>query len=273
MVDVMQFYLDDSGTRHPRHDRGTQPEHGYDWFALGGILVDQQDEPEARDLHAAFRENWGIEAPLHSSEIRSQNENFLWLRGLNRKDQDRFYEELYQLMRAAPVIGLACVVDRPGYNHRYLQMYQQEPWLLCKTAFSVAVERAAKYAREKGYRLRVLPERCNKPEDALIRGYYDELRADGLPFAAESSSKYQPLAAKEFQQTLYEFRPKAKTSPMAQFADLFLWPICIGGYHASNRPYARLMKDGKLIECFLPKETWPMRATKYSCFDLVERRP
>jgi hypothetical protein len=59
---------------------------------------------------------------------------------------------------------------------------------------------------------------------------------------------------------------------MAQFADLYLWPMCIGGYHASNRTYARLIKDGKLMECALPTNDWLTLGTKYSCFDLVQKK-
>lgn len=92
-----------------------------------------------------------------------------------------------------------------------------------------------------------------------------------MPFATEASDKYAPIGSAQFSETLYELRPKMKTSPMSQLADLYLWPICMGGYNARNRPYARLKADRKLIECFLPEEQWPMRATKYSCFDLVER--
>lgn len=66
---------------------------------------------------------------------------------------------------------------------------------------------------------------------------------------------------------------KNKSSPMAQLADLYLWPICVGGYHASNRPYQRLKEDGKLIECVLEEKDWPMLASKYSCFDKVVRKP
>jgi hypothetical protein len=49
--------------------------------------------------------------------------------------------------------------------------------------------------------------------------------------------------------------------------------ICMGGYHATNRPYQRLLMDGKLRECNLDEKEWPTLATKYSCFDLVERKP
>jgi hypothetical protein len=150
---------------------------------------------------------------------------------------------------------------------------KSRPWLLCKTAFSVAVERAAKHAKAHGYKLRVAPERCNKAEDGFLERYYESLKIEGMPFAEGTSEKYGPLSATEFRETLYEFRPKKKRSPMAQLADLYLWPICMGGYHASNRTYSRLREDGKLIECHLPEVDWPMLATKYSCFDLVKRKP
>lgn len=121
--------------------------------------------------------------------------------------------------------------------------------------------------------MRVSPERCNKPEDAILKGYYHELKKTGLPFAPGTSEKYRPLTPEQFTETLYEFMPKYKSSPMAQLADLYLWPMCMGGYLASNRPYQRLMEDGKLIECMMPEDYKPMQATKYSCFDLVERKP
>lgn len=272
MAKVINFYLDNSGTRYPNKKRGKEAKHGYDWFALGGILVHAEEEASARELHRAFCTRWKITYPLHSAEVRSENENFFWLRGLEECEHDKFLEELYQLMREAPVVGLACVVDRPGYNGRYSEKYQKSPWLLCKTAFSVAVERAAKYARSHNARLRVAPERTNGPEDAYLKSYYGSLKTDGMPFEASTSEKYRPLSPADFRETLYEFRPKFKSSPMAQMADLYLWPICMGGYHGSNRTYARLLEDGKLIECRLPEPDRPALATKYSCFDLVSRK-
>jgi hypothetical protein len=272
-VSVINFYIDDSGTRYPNRKPGKKAEHGYDWFALGGVLVKATDETKARDLHHTFCERWELDYPLHSSEIRSRNKRFDWLGRLGKADLDEFHESLYQVMKEAPTVGLACVIDRPGYNKRYAEMYAKERWLLCKTAFSVVVERATKYARTNECRLRVAPERCNKAEDGFLSSYYESLKADGMPFAEKNSDKYHPLSAEEFRETLYEFKPKQKSSPMSQFADLYLWPVCMGGYHASNKPYARLLKDGKLIECHLPEVDLPTLATKYSCFDLVKRKP
>lgn len=269
---TLNLYLDDSGTRHPSHKIGKKPAHGYDWFALGGILVRSDEEESARELHSKFCEKWEIVAPLHSSEIRSQNENFEFLRRWDKEKLEAFYDELYGLMREAPVMGIACTVDRPGYNGRYLEQYKQNPWMLCKTAFTVVVERAAKYAIGQNMKLRVHPERCNKTEDASLEGYYKALRSEGMPFAKDNSDKYRPLSPEQLNQTLYEFKTKNKTSPMAQLADLYLWPICMGGYNMSNRPYQRLMEDGKLIDCHIEENERPTLGCKYSCFENVQRK-
>jgi hypothetical protein len=69
-----------------------------------------------------------------------------------------------------------------------------------------------------------------------------------------------------------EFKTKQKTSPMAQLADRYLWPICMGGYHTSNRPYQRLTGDGKLIDCHIKEDERPMLGSKHSCFEDVERK-
>lgn len=274
MVEVYSLYLDDSGTRHPTNKPGKKAEHGYDWFALGGVLIREEDEDEARRQHEAFLVRWPSigETPLHSSEIRSQNEGYGWLRGLAKDEAGRFYEELYCLMRDAPVVGIACVIDRPGYNDRYLEKFEQNPWMLCKSAFSMVVERAAKVARQEERKLRVFVERCNKTEDRMIQGYYDTLRKEGHPFAVENAGKYAPLTQEQFAETLYDLKFKRKSSPMAQLADLYLWPMCVGGYHVSNRPFKRLMSDGKLIETRLDLEAIPTLGSKYFCFDKVERR-
>jgi hypothetical protein len=85
-------------------------------------------------------------------------------------------------------------------------------------------------------RLRIYPERCNKKEDGVLKGYYNELKTGGPPFDPTTSEKYRPLAAEEFNATLLEFLPKAKTSPMVQFADLYLWPMCMGGLQTGQSP-------------------------------------
>ncbi len=128
MADVLQFYIDDSAVRNPDKKPGKRPEHGYDWFALGGILLKEEDESEARERHGAFCQRWNITYPLHSSEIRGRTLNFLWLEDA-QDERERFYEGLCCLMRDCPVVGLACVIDRPGYDKRYAEKYAGQRWL------------------------------------------------------------------------------------------------------------------------------------------------
>ncbi|MFA6220538.1 MAG: DUF3800 domain-containing protein [Erythrobacter sp.] len=268
MPDLL-LYLDDSGTRNP--DRGCKaiadPDRP-DWFALGGILLASEDESAARQLHSDFCRRWDITYPLHSSDIRFRKGEFNWLKHLSIPEFERFHEDLAATLIAMPVRGIACVIDRPGYNNRYLEKYGRQRWSLCKTAFSVVVERAAKAAISEGRRLRVFPERADKQADGWLAGYFRDLREAGMPFAVATSEKYAPLTNGDLGHTLREFRPKYKSSPMVQIADLYLYPICRGGY-VDYRPLSILREEGKLIDCTLSDDELPSRGIKYSCFELV----
>lgn len=271
MARILQFYVDDSGTRHPDHNPGRRPAHGYDWFVLGGVLIAEEDEELVREKHRLLVEKWALTAPLRSADIRGQHGGFSWLGTRSDEDRAQFLEELYRLLAQPQLLGLACVIDRPGYNFRYLEKYGRERWSLCKTAFAVAVERATKFAMRSGRKLRVLVERSDKKTDAWITGYYENLKSAGTPFAIESSNKYAPLTSEDFSSYLYELRLKNKSSPMVQIADLFLWPICMGGYNPGNRPFVRLKADGRLLDCVLSSEAAAAEGIKYSCWDLVGR--
>jgi hypothetical protein len=58
---------------------------------------------------------------------------------------------------------------------------------------------------------------------------------------------------------------------MVQFADLYLWPMAMGGYDENNRPYKRLLEDGKLIDCIYNDAEVPHLGIKYSCFDFKKK--
>lgn len=273
MVAVSTFFMDDSGTRHPDH-KISVAHHGNDWFALGGILIDDELIDDAKAQVAIFRARWPQlgDAPLHSYEIRGNHENFAWL-GQDPHLRHRFLTELEQLLLQLPVIGLACVIDRPGYNARYREKYGRQQWRLCKTAFEVVVERAVKHSAERRRKLRVYVERSSKADDTLMKEYYNALKQQGHSFNPDTAAVYNPLGSVDFASTLYEFRAKGKSSVLMQIADLYLWPMCIGGYDAGNRAYSALLDAGKLIDCCLSPEQIAERGIKYSCFDLVERKP
>ena len=59
MHQELKLYIDDSGTRHPNRNPKL-PSHGYDWFSLGGVVIDAELEDSARGLHAAFCKTWKI---------------------------------------------------------------------------------------------------------------------------------------------------------------------------------------------------------------------
>ena len=264
MVDVINFYMDDSGTRHPsKIDSYT---HGDRHFALGGVLIHDDDEKIARELYHEFCKNWGIDYPLHSYEIRNKKKNFSWLEDASDTDFEKFMSQLTSLLVDVPVIGHACVVDRAGHRKRFEELYNEDQWCLTRTTFNIAVERACKFAISKGCRLRVAPERCNKVEDAKLKEYYNGLKISGHPFNEGQAAQYQPLNADTFQNTLYEFKPKYKSSPMAQLADLYLWPIIQGKYAPGYRPYVKLISERKLIDAHLTEEQLPELGIKYSSF-------
>jgi hypothetical protein len=269
MPKVMCLYLDDSGTRNP--DRRVPEEFTYrDWFTLGGFLAKEGDEGVIRTAHSKFCEGWGIKYPLHSYDIRAEKENFTWLGSLQDREYKKFMRELSEMLLSVPAIGHACVVDRPGYNHRYREKYGRQTWMLCRTAFAVICERAAKHARNSGCRLRVYVEEGDKSADDNIRDYYAALRKEGMPFTTDQSAKYAPLSPAELAHTLYDLDFKAKSSPMAQIADLYTYPIARGGYDPEYFPYVQLRQRNKLIDCLLKTEEVPHLGIKYSCFELVE---
>ena len=264
MTPTLHLYLDDSGSRDL--DR-TQSQTGSDWFALGGLLIREEDEASARQSHANFCQDWHISKPLHSYEIRKRTANFDWLNQLSEQQRQQFFDELTQMLVALPVLGTACVIDRQGYNDRYRAQYGLRRWALCKTAFSIVVERAAKYARQQDRRLKVFYERSDKQNEARMDGYFAALRSSGMPFDQISSQPYSPLSSVQMQKTLWECRKKFKTSPIMQFADLYLFPLCIGGYDQTDRALMTLRKHDRIIDCVLPSQNQRDMGVKYSCFD------
>lgn len=262
MSAAYDLYMDDSGTRHP--DRQLKHNGNPDWFALGGILVHQDDKPACHALHSALCEKWEIESPLHSEEIRNSKKNFRWL----HKDQDRkrkFWSELEEMLVAMPVLGVACVVDRVGYHNRYHEKYGTQKWSLCKSAFAICVERAGKFAMERGAKLNVYVERSDRKTDGQVKSYFEDIKGQGHPFDQSNASNYAPLTQSELASTLYDFKMKYKTSRMMQIADLYLYPICRGGYDRSYRPFATLTSSSKLIDCRVDDAI--KNGIKYYCFD------
>jgi hypothetical protein len=268
MPNVMSLYLDDSGTRNP--DRKLPEKFMFrDWFTLGGFIAKEENEGAIETAHSVFCGDWGITYPLHSYDIRAQTKNFTWLKGLDEREYNRFMRELGAMLLSIPVIGHGCVVDRPGYNKRYREKYGRQTWMLCRTAFAVAVERAAKYSKDNKRKLRVYVEEGDKTADDMIRNYYNALRTEGMPFASDRMAKYAPLSNEDLAATLYDLKFKNKTSRLAQIADLYAYPIARGGYDSEFLPYVQMKQQKKIIDCLLKEDEIPHQGIKYSCFELA----
>lgn len=266
-MECTTFFVDESGPK-TFHTTG-EPASERQWFAYGGILINDEDIPDAKKKIEEFRKRWPQldGAPLHSAEIRNANKNFSWLRGDENKElRTEFLEDLDQMLLALPVIGLSCVIDRKGYEARYGGISAQERWRLCKTAFAISIERAAKFAIKNQRSLRVYVERCSAKDDARLKGYFDEMKQSGLWFDSQKSAGYTPLSSAQLNQTLYEFALKYKQSLLMTIADLYLWPMCVSGYNKNQRNYVSLVTHARIIDCSLSPSEIESMGIKYSCF-------
>ena len=259
------LFIDDTGSRDPDHRQPEQRRDKMDCFGLGGILIKEEDVEGLKQAHSAFCAKHGITYPLHSQEIRGGRREFGWLK--KPENARVFFPALDEFMMALPIIGIATVIDRPGYVARYKESYEERLWLMCKTAYSILIERAAKYADSQGRVLRVFFEECGKHEDRDIIQYAKALKSDGMPFSVEGSGAYASLSAEDFKRIVMgEPKRRSKKTPMIQVADLMLYPMAKGGYEPTYKPYVDLMAAGKLIDALLPPQDRPYLGIKYSCF-------
>ncbi|MBS0155182.1 MAG: DUF3800 domain-containing protein [Nitrospira sp.] len=274
MPDKYVLYIDDSGSRDPDRADFTGRSDDMDCFALGGYLLKEEDIPHLRRKHADFCEQWKITYPLHSSSLRGGRGNFAWLK--KPENAGLFMPALQEYLLSLPLLGIACVIHRPGYVARYKNTYRESLWYMCKTAFTILVERSAKYADEQGRKLEIVFEGTGKREDRDIKRYLKELKTIGNPFNQQSSQGYRPLSPADFTRIILgEPHQKTKDIPMLQVADLILYPIAKAGYDRSYRPYVKLKEERKLIDCWLSDDQIQFRGIKYSCFDGAkkEKRP
>lgn len=261
------LYFDDTGSRDPDRGDYEQRKDGMDCFGLGGFLLKEEDIPDLRKKHTAFCEKFNFEYPLHSSSIRGGRDNFGWLRIPERAGD--FIPALNTFLLSLPIVGMACVIDRPGYVARFKETYPENLWYMCKTAFSILVERSAKFADEQGRQLEIVHEKSGKLEDRDIRAYLKELKKTGSPFSQTASQGYTPLEAADYRRIILgEPHQKSKLIPMLQVADLVLYAIAKGGYDKNYRSYRELQESGKLIDSRFSKEDIPFRGIKYYCFNV-----
>lgn len=267
----LHLYLDDSGSRYSDRVQNLPRVDGMDYFALGGVLVEEEAIGEVLVAHAAFAARWNLTAPLHSTKIRGARAAFSWL-STDQERANRFFVDLEEMILSSPIIALGCVIDRPGYVARYADKYP-EPWLLCQTAFAILIERAAKHARRLDKRLIIYFEESGKNEDRALMAYMKALKANGMPFEGSAAAGYESLSAEGFRAIVRgEPNRVTKKVPMIQLADLVLYAVARGGYHRDYPPFRALHDRRKILDAVLEPEAVPSLGVKYSCFDTTKAR-
>lgn len=262
---TLHLYIDDTGTRSLDYEQQIARHDGMDHFAFAGYLIDSEDTAIIDSQHSELCTDLSIDYPLHSTAIRCRNKNFHWL----SKDKNRagiFYKRLEDFILQSPVIGVGCVINREGYAKRYYEKYGTKKWKLCKSAYSILIERCAKYAFYNGKKLAVYIESSGKREDNLIKEYHREIYENGMPFDKGVSAKYKPMTAEEFKITLLK-NPKflKKDNPRIQLADLLAYPIAKGQFESNYKPYQDLIVREMLIDQMV--EDCEVVGIKRYCFD------
>ncbi|MEW5856114.1 MAG: DUF3800 domain-containing protein [Cyanobacteriota bacterium] len=257
------LYIDDSGSPKP------DPNDPYPFFAMGGVLIERSNEHTIRTLLTDFKTRWNIleETPLHGNEIRSRKKHFAWLGNLSPEEYSLFIEDITNTIVSCPIIVHGCVVSRQGYLQRYLEIYGENTWEMMKSAFSIVVERAAKYASISNGTLMVYFEAAGKREDKLIKQYFHELRSQGHPFDPSRANQYSPLSTVDLSTLLRGIDSKAKTNPVMQLADLCLYPVVRSKDQPDNRAFSALREANLLIDCLLQPGQINTLGIKYYCFD------
>lgn len=238
-----------------------------DCFGLGGYLVRETDIDNILNSHKIFCKKWKISDPLHSTKIRGKRGAFSWI-GKREDGGDAFYSDIGNFLCSLPIYGIAAIIHRPGYNKRYREKYGDQRWMLCKTAYAILIERAAKFVLSHEGELEIYFEAAGKKEDTDLKDYTKQLKSDGMPFDKNSSSNYASLKSSDFSRLILgDARERTKKWPPIQIADLVLYALAKAGYDPAYAPYAALMGASRLIDSLVPEGERQHLGTKYSCFE------
>lgn len=266
---LYHLYFDDSGSRMLNRlavDADEYPQ----WFALAGLLVKAEDEEACKTAHGEFYARWPrMAAPLHLTDMHGQTEGFRWLRSLDAVAEEAFWNDYHGVITGLPVVGHGCVVHRPGYRDRnYGSRAGDQKWNLCRTAFNILIERAAKIAHSEGRRLRVKFEGADTKSDQFLKVYWALLKdGRGLGFNPNNAAKYEPFSPADLAATLIDLERKDKRSKLMQFADTFALAIAKGRYQPRYTTFAALNGAGKLADQYVGGARAAKEGIKYYCFD------
>ena len=265
MTKTCTFYMDETGNRHPDKKAGAS-RINKDWFAFGGVIVRSEDAENMKQSVRDFGSRWRLRTPAHITDMLAQKKGFAWLGTRSQEDVEKFWDDWRRVLCESPAIGLGCVIDRPGYVKRgYLESYNDK-WLLCRSAFDIAVERAAKIARLEDRKLHIVFESDPAMNDK-VKSYFQNLKTKGLAFDGERSNRYAPLTKEQFTETLGRIDHKPKEHPILQIADSYIYAIARHKYEQRYWLWRHLRDRKRIADFAVPDGMSKTLGVKHYCFD------
>lgn len=257
------LFLDESGSAKPN------PKDQSPFFGMGGIIVKRSDEAVIESLLADFKDRWNIAqaTPLHGNEIRSKKKKFSQLGKFTPQEHEQFMQDLTKTIISCPIIVHACVVSRSGYFNRYYEKYGVKTWEMMKSAFTILVERAAKYVASQNGTVMVYYEKVGKIEDKLIEQYFHDLRSSGHDFNPSTANKYSPMPVAELSKLLRGIEGKSKSRAELQLADLCLYPVVRSKDRPNDQAFVAMREEKLIVDCHLRPADIEAMGIKYFCFD------
>ncbi|WP_433908764.1 DUF3800 domain-containing protein [Sphingomonas yabuuchiae] len=263
----LTFYMDETGSRQP-DKKPDASRLGRDWFAFGGFIIRREDEEAAKWARDEVARRLDVRHPFHITDMLAEAKKFSFLQRKTEKERLAFWAEYQEFLADLPVMGLGCVIDRPGYAARgYVEKHPETKWLLCRSAFDIVVERAVKYAIREDRRLRIVFE-SDAPFDPIVKSYFANLKQNGLEFDAANSGKYNPLTKDDFAKTLTTIESRPKSNRLLQVADSYIYAIARGKYHKQFSMWRQLCDAQRIANFALGGDAAAIKAMgiKYYCF-------
>ena len=186
---------------------------------------------------------WGHDSIiLHEHEIRKHRGDFAIL-PTNRNLREKFYSDLNELVKTAPMTLFASIIDKEKHQNQY-----SNPWNPYKIALHLCMEQLHKMLTEQGEYGKsihiIFESRGERKDDALKREFRRIARNEsqwGCHRHNFSSFDFQPV-----------FTPKSANSSGLQLADLTARPIGLSYWRPNQSNRAFKIIEPKLGErkCF-----------------------
>src|SRR4051812_12552823 len=126
----LTFYMDETGNRQP-DKKADKSREGRDWFGLGGFLIQREDEEASKWARDEIARELGVRSPFHITDMLAERQGFSFLGRKTERERNDFWRKYLGFLADLPIVGMGCVIDRPGYVGRgYMDKHGNAKWLL-----------------------------------------------------------------------------------------------------------------------------------------------